>query len=142
MLVYLRRQDEWANSQYCEFVAGGAIGRISLDLEDWLEDEKTAYRMSYDRLLGTWSDLVGIDNVTVRRYGKQYFKQGELTLDFLDALGIIDDALFAQPEPDRRNQSVMSRQHVHLMRRFNALNFKSNERITGIELATRAGQDA
>jgi glycosyltransferase involved in cell wall biosynthesis len=126
VLVYLRRQDEWANSQYCEFVAGGAIGRVSVDIEDWLKQDKTIYRMSYDRLLATWSDLLGKENLQVRRYGKQYFRQGELTLDFLHALGIKDSAQFRQPQPDRQNTSVMSRRHVQLMQHFNSLDFKSN----------------
>jgi glycosyltransferase involved in cell wall biosynthesis len=127
VLVYLRRQDEWANSQYCEFVAGGAIGKISLDIEEWLVDEKTIYRMSYDKILATWSDLLGRDKVLVRRYGKQYFEHGDLSLDFLQALGISGDTDFVQPKADRHNASVMSRRHVNLMQRFNALEFESSD---------------
>lgn len=127
VLAYLRRQDRWANSQYCEFVAGGAIGKVSVDIKSWLQDKKTVYRMSYERLLGTWSDQVGRDNVQVRRYGRQYFKGGELIIDFLDAIGVSDDLQFIKPHPDRSNSSVMSKRHVGLMQHFNALDYKSNE---------------
>ncbi|RBW43745.1 hypothetical protein DS901_09530 [Loktanella sp. D2R18] len=54
MVTYLRRQDDWANSQYAEFVAGGAVGRVAQPIEDWLKTHQTRSRLNYYGRMKLW----------------------------------------------------------------------------------------
>ncbi|MBJ3764367.1 glycosyltransferase [Maribius pontilimi] len=126
IVVYLRRQDEWANSQYCEFVAGGAVGRTDLPIDKWLALSKTRKLLDYRIPLQKWSDKIGKENVHVRVFEPDRLIDGDLLADFADATGL--PQLLDLPRPDARdqNEARLSAAHVEVLRLFNTRPFTSD----------------
>lgn len=127
MVVYLRRQDEWANSQYCEFVAGGAVGRVDIPIAEWLALPKTEGLLDYRRPLEAWASKIGKDRVSVRIFETAKFVRGDLLADFADATGL--PQLLDLPRPDNRdqNEARLSAAHVELLRLYNKRPFASRD---------------
>lgn len=134
MVVYLRRQDDWAEAQYCEFVAGGAIGRVADDPETWLAAPATRRRLSYDRLLAEWREALAAPpgsaaagRIHVRPYERGQLRDGDVVADFCALLGV-GDALSAgalvRPQDALRNERAMSAGQVAAMRWMNRLPFR------------------
>lgn len=126
MLVYLRRQDDWANSQYCEFVGGGAIGKVDEDIDTWLAHSKTINWLSYDVMLQKWVEKIGTNKITVRPYEKTQFHQRDLLLDFCNAVGIRNVEEFEKPSKDQENSFQLDERYIKLMLHFNRLPFKDH----------------
>ena len=124
MVVYLRRQDEWANAQYCEFVAGGAVGRVEVPIGDWLNEARTRSRLDYRRVLAAWAERIGQDNLHVRVYEPGQMIAGDLVEDFAAATGL--GVLTGLPRPERTeaNSARLAAPHVELIRTFNSRPFQ------------------
>ena len=127
MIVYLRRQDEWANSQYSEFVGGGAIGRIGFEPGKWLEQDKTKFWLSYDVMLDRWLDAIGKDKIKVRLYEKTKFIGGDLLTDFCESVGVIRDEILQVPSLKLRNESTLPVEYLQIMMYFNRLIYKTKD---------------
>jgi glycosyltransferase involved in cell wall biosynthesis len=137
MVCYLRRQDEWANAQYAEFVAGGAVGRVDVSFKAWLADEVTRERLDYRVPLDAWAEAIGEDNVTARLFGKEAFEGGDLLADFAHVTNL--PMLRELPEPDglQANSARLSTAHVELIRMYNTREFKNRDAyFTFIETVT------
>lgn len=125
VIGYFRRQDEWANSQYCEFVGGGAIGKVDCEIGEWLSQDITKQRLRYDLYLDMWSQKIGRANVIVRPYEKEQLHNGDILSDFCEALGLGACLALPKPEAFQRNDFALAGRHIKLMRHFNALPFPS-----------------
>lgn len=66
VVVFLRRQDEWAVSAYRQAVVAGTVD--GQRIEDWLQREETRARMDYRHILGLWKAAFGSQAIHVRRY--------------------------------------------------------------------------
>ncbi|AFT70035.1 Capsule polysaccharide modification protein LipA [Alloalcanivorax dieselolei B5] len=124
MVAYLRRQDEWANAQYCEFVAGGAVGRVDIPFSEWLKRPETRRLLDYRIPLSAWADAIGQENVKVRVFEKERLHDNDLLADFAKTINL--PALLDLPEPpeDDRNSARLSTAHVELIRLFNSRPFR------------------
>lgn len=139
MVVYLRRQDEWANSQYCEFVAGGAVGRVDVPIDEWLNLSETRQRLDYMVPLKAWSDTIGIENVHVRIFDRKAFESGDLITDFAKAAKLPELLDLPRPDERRQNDARLASGHVELFRLFNQRPFATqNEYFNFIEEAGTA----
>lgn len=141
MVVYLRRQDEWANAQYAEFVAGGAVGRVDVGFAEWLADPTTVGRLDYHANLERWAEVIGRDKITARLFDKAAFKGGDLLTDFAAATDL--PVLLDLPEPDalQANSARLSTAHVELVRMYNAREFRNRDAyFTFIETVTTGFQ--
>ncbi len=67
IVVYLRRQDEWALSAYRAAVTDPRKTE-SRPLADWLADPATRARMDYAAILAPWEDAFGSGALRVMRY--------------------------------------------------------------------------
>lgn len=67
VVVYLRRQDEWALSAYRAAVTDPRTPEAR-PLSDWLDDPATRARMDYAGLLAPWENAFGTDALRVMRY--------------------------------------------------------------------------
>lgn len=126
MVVYLRRQDEWASSQYAEFVGGGALGRVSAPVEEWLAESRTQERLDYERFLRRWLEKLPQEKIHVRPFEREALKNADLLEDFLDCLAIGPDSEFVRPSPEQVNDGQLSAAQLEVMRSFNALTFPDN----------------
>lgn len=125
MIAYLRRQDDWANAQYCEFVAGGAVGRVDEPIAVWLDRPDTRRQLDYRTPIRAWSDKVGAENITVRLYNSREFVDGSLIADFAQALNLPILNTLADATNPARNEAQFGAAHVELIRHFNGLPFDS-----------------
>lgn len=101
VLVYLRRQDYWADSLYGHSLK---IGRRH-DLKKFLDNNYN--RMDYRSYLKRWEEAFGRENIVVRTYeGKT---QEDLWPDFCEAIGR-PYAVSAIPGTRRDNRSLTKRQ--------------------------------
>ena len=82
VFIYLRPQYELVLSAYSTAVKSGRTMPIDLG-----KTERN-HSYNYDRILSFWESAVGIENITVRRFLKQYFVGGSLINEFFAMLGI------------------------------------------------------
>ncbi|MGH1369855.1 MAG: glycosyltransferase [Maritimibacter sp.] len=131
MVAYIRRQDEWANSQYCEFVAGGAVGRVDVPISEWLASPETQKKLNYRRPLESWGAKIGTENVHVRVFEKEKFEGGDLLSDFAHTTGLPMLVDMPRPSQQEQNEARLSAGHVELIRLFNTRPFDSREAYFG-----------
>lgn len=81
IIVYVRPQEELAESIYKQ---GVKAGLIRLRLEDYVRSLPGYF--DYCRLLETWAQTFGRQNVIVKRYNKDYWVGQDLIHDMLSAL--------------------------------------------------------
>ncbi len=87
VIVYLRRQDNFALSFYRQKVKGIRTGLL---FKDYLKQFRSNYSMDYLSYLDMLSECIGKDHIIVRVYEKEQY-QGEehnLLSDFLDIFGL------------------------------------------------------
>lgn len=87
VIVYVRRQDEYLSSWWRQQIR---IGRATYKWDDITENPPKRIILDYDSHLKKIEDIVGKDNIIVRRYERGSFKGEGYTIfsDFLDALGL------------------------------------------------------
>lgn len=119
MIGYFRRQDDWANSQYAEFVAGGAMGRVSAPFEDWLDEPVTRERLNYYSYCRMWAARIGQEQVHARVYDRASLKKGDIVSDFLAALklGYMDS--LPRPAGRQSNDMPFNTAHILMLREIN-----------------------
>ncbi|TGN62162.1 glycosyltransferase [Paracoccus liaowanqingii] len=136
MVVYLRRQDEWANSQYAEFVAGGAINSTAQPLDVWLGAPETGMFLDYDKLIRSWEQHLPRQSIHVRRYLRQPGSDWEIVRDFASATGLAQITALPAPSRIKANEARLSGTHVELIRLFNKRKFPSkNAYLSFVETA-------
>ena len=142
VLIYLRRQDEWANSQYCEFVGGGAVGRVSETFDDWVAQPKTQKRMDYRRVLARFAKALGKEHVQARVYDRKAVPEGDIIADFADALALPELLDLPRPDSGGSNEPRISAPHIEALREFNDRKFASTHVYLGfVEDVTRRLSD-
>lgn len=88
VIVYLRRQDEYAASWWNQKVKMGRRRDSKTAWEDFIAKEVVGIGLDYYNELKKISDSLGKENVIVRRFGRQYFKNHSIYEDFFEALGL------------------------------------------------------
>ncbi|MEM6624977.1 MAG: glycosyltransferase [Pseudomonadota bacterium] len=126
MVGYFRRQDEWANSQYAEFVAGGAMGRVPETFENWIDEPVTRARLDYFSFCQMWASRLGRGRVHARIYDRSRFKNGDVVSDFLHILGLEDLDNLPRPSSRQANDMPFNAAHVTMLREINAYEWPSS----------------
>jgi len=67
VVVYLRRQDEWALSAYRQAVLDPEVAEAR-PLAEWLQDPRMRARLDYAGMLAWWEDVFGVENIRLMRY--------------------------------------------------------------------------
>jgi hypothetical protein len=102
---YLRRQDEYLESQYNQLTKNGTS--LHRDVLTAAELEPLRHRMSYLENLNRWAFVLGDKHMTVRVYDRKRLAQGDVVRDFLNNLNIDDSNL--QFTERSRNNSLPTR---------------------------------
>lgn len=102
VIVWLRRQDEWALSTYREHIMRPDIAEAR-PLRTWLEAPEIRAQMEYAALLEAWADVVGRAAIRVLRYPQDL----PLLPHFLDAADL-PKALMALPFHGKRVKESVS----------------------------------
>ncbi|WP_371808332.1 glycosyltransferase [Ruegeria sp. HKCCD7251] len=127
MIVYLRDQVEWANAQYCEFVAGGAMGRVDVPISQWLERPEVAGFLDYRNVLNAWAGKIGRDNIKVRLFQSSKILNNDLIFDFAHSTNLELLAELPRPSQSQANSVQLSGPHVELIRSYNSRSFRTRE---------------
>ncbi|SNT17331.1 hypothetical protein [Tropicimonas sediminicola] len=90
IIVYIRRQDRYAESCYSQYLRGGG----SKPFDRYLEDFQPP---NYNRLVRLWEAQFGADRVTVRRLQRKDLVGGDLIEDYCSVVGI-DTAGLERPK--------------------------------------------
>ncbi len=96
VILYLRRQDEWALSAYRAAVVDPEVCEAR-SLPAWLEDPATAARMDYAAMVSVWGDALGDGAIRLLRYPHET----PLVAKFVAAAGL-PQGLLALPNRRRR----------------------------------------
>ena len=125
IVVYLRRQDAFLESLWKQKVKSG------FKSENWdIYIKKAGKKMTldYERKLSLIADIVGKENMIVRKYEPQSFIGGSLVQDFLTVIGIPDMEGFTVEE-EHLNPSVTP-DFVEIKRILNFLHEKGKGRMS------------
>lgn len=109
VIVYLRRQDSLATSWWNQKIKIGKRVYSKASWETFVEDP-TKLELEYYDPLKFIEKSVGKENIIVRRFGRQYFKNGSIFEDFIDAVGMRYSSRFVISE-GQRNVSLVGNAH-------------------------------
>ncbi len=96
IIVYLRRQDQLLESAYNQLLKSARTRCVNID--EYIEETQPYPRYCYDKLLDTWAQSVGRENIHVRIYEKGQMVAGDIHDDFLAAMGIEQRDTFLRPQ--------------------------------------------
>ena len=82
VIAYLRPQYELYPSSYSTTIKSGGTQPVRP-----LRGPGQHF-LNYEKMLALWDGPAGLDNMRVRRFGKAYFKDGDLITDFFSVLGM------------------------------------------------------
>lgn len=136
ILIYLRRQDEWVQSQYAEYVkyCTGKPGAISLG--QWLARNMDRCLDYYD-LLKIWRMHFPEADFNVRIYEKRFFGD-DIINDFCLAVGLSDTSILSKDlSPSQKNISL-SYEAVEMKRLFNKIEIPKHLNSTIVNILKQA----
>ena len=86
VIVYLRRQDEYIESAYKQYVRKHGMTRHF----DYIVEEMpyNFAHIDYEVYLGNIEEIIGHENFIVRRFDRKYFNGGTIQSDFMNAIGL------------------------------------------------------
>ena len=90
VVVYLRRQDAYAEAFYKQRLKNG---RISLSFHAFLDSEECQIITNYPALLRGWQKCFSDADIVPRVYDRSLFPGGNITSDFAQVLGLEADGL-------------------------------------------------
>lgn len=126
IIVYLRRQDSLADSWWKQKVK---VGRRIYSTSTWEEfvSDPSQLEFDYYDAIKKIEAVFGKDNIIIRRFGKQYFKNGSIYEDFMEALGVKYSSQFVITE-GKRNNSLFGNSH-EIKRVLNKLGMNKHDRL-------------
>ncbi len=97
IIFYLRRQSQWQQSAYAQWVKGNMESLT-------IEEHTKRYKRNLADQVFCFSDVFGQQNIIVRPYEKQQFNGGNIFSDFFQIMGLsIDDSYdFPRRNPNPR----------------------------------------
>ncbi len=89
IVVYLRRQDDYVMSLWNQYVKHPRSQEM-LPFDEYLEkfQKNAPHVLSYASTLDGIAECFGKENIIVRRFDRNFWKNGSLADDFLDCIGI------------------------------------------------------
>lgn len=94
VIVYLRRQDEYAVSLWAQRVKVGHWDCSTDTFEQWLKNYEEKEVLDYAGRIEQFVNFFGRENVIVRKYARDEFENGDVFSDFLKIFGLKMDSRF------------------------------------------------
>ncbi len=88
IIVYLRRQDQFALSCWNQQVKSGTAKRCTWTAEEYLNSPPANLSLHYWEKLEELAGIFGRENLIVRRYERSRFTDGSIIPDFMQTLGL------------------------------------------------------
>lgn len=102
VIVYLRRQDTFVLSLWNQKVKHNSSPSSSLRCEDYIANalQKDKRMFAYGKKLDEIAEVIGKENLIVRRFAPYDWKDGSVIHDFMQAIGLdVTDAYHEDEEP-------------------------------------------
>lgn len=87
VVAYLRSQDELLDSLYRMSVRWSEQ-RLCEDFDEYLEHVLKASFVDYYNTISLWSQAFGTERVVLRKYDRSTMMNGDITVDFMDTIGV------------------------------------------------------
>lgn len=100
IILYLRRQDRFAEALWNQFVKGDT--RMTESLQEYLNGKVMRRVCDYAKGLDALADTFGKENLSVHVFDRARMKGGNVVPDFVNAIGV-DIAPFKEPENKEAN---------------------------------------
>lgn len=121
LVVYLRRQDLYLQSQWAQNV------KENMTIDFYNYTKQFRIKMNYYEQLCKLRDIVGAENLLVRPYEKQQFAEGNLLIDFMKTVGIEKtDAFVFQEKADNLSLSGIYLETKRMLNRNEAFATRAN----------------
>ncbi|MCD7763346.1 MAG: hypothetical protein LUI14_09155 [Lachnospiraceae bacterium] len=119
VIVYLRRQDQYLMSRWNQFVKHSGDCRT---FQEYLDDVLLRWPLiaNYLEALDRIAEIIGKENVIVRRFEPSSWKNGSIYDDFLEALELDTDTSFQYPGKD--TNAGLTLNYVEIQRQLNLNN--------------------
>lgn len=88
IIVYLRRQDQYAISLWNQTVKTSVTKAGAKRFDEYIENVPKVYQLDYYKKLESIAKVLGKDAITVRRYERDHFYGGSIYADFLHAINL------------------------------------------------------
>ncbi len=107
IIVYLRRQDNYLESLYTEFINGG-WRKLTEEVDSFFYNHIGIYGIierDYNQLLAPWSQAFSSENILVRPFEIQQFHNHDLVKDFFNATNLPWNNEYDYPKNTTKNIS-------------------------------------
>lgn len=88
VIAYIRKQDELLESWWNQTIKHGVSKYNTMTWEEYLHAYPKDINLDYYSLLKAAADVLGVENIVVRRFQPEFFAGGSLLSDFLHVLGL------------------------------------------------------
>jgi hypothetical protein len=115
VVLYLRRQDQLVDSLFNQSIK--ATLSTNADLGK-LIGEHPVTRKNYFEIVSAWATIFGKDNVLIRPYEPNSFKDRDLLSDFCSAVSLVPDKSFSIPAKQQNERLAL--EELYLKRSLNS----------------------
>ena len=140
LVAYFRQQNKWLESAIPQIIRyEGTMGQRIYENDKQLIDLLSP-RMDYNRLIGTWDNVVSPDHMRLREYNRDNFPENNVIVDFLRQIGVSDERLSAIDCSDNVHDS-WSREFIEIKKRLNIQQKSRIQEDAIIEVITRLNKE-
>lgn len=134
IIFYIRREDQWLESAYKEWIKNGLI-RDGTSLDEFILKQ----RVTLAEQVFLFADIFGQENIIVRPYEKKQFVGGNIFTDFFDILNIkLDEEYFY---PKSNSNPRLSNDALEFKRIFNSVCSSKEESLLILPFLMRYSQN-
>jgi hypothetical protein len=108
IIMYFRRQDSMAVSEYSQFIKGGRL----LHLQEAVSAATARKTYNYYATAKAWSQTFGIENIIVRPFERSQFKGGDVVLDYLSIIGINEIGKYTPVDEQNRSLDIYTIEYL------------------------------
>jgi hypothetical protein len=136
VIIYLRRQDSYVESAYSQVIKDKYQGSIY----EFIKGRALDYKEICDR----WSEIFDKENIIVRPYEREQFKDNSIFSDFMAILGIDDISAFSMPKinsnPSLNKDAIQFKRLVNMLNIADAHKRKMQEPLVDISIRKGKGE--
>lgn len=124
VIVYLRRQDAYLVSRWNQLVKRKNLNQTFNEHINYIKKERPLL-IQYAEGLDVISDIIGHENIIVRRFVPETWIGNSIYTDFMDAIGMDKNAVLTLPE--RESNPSLKLNAAEIKRELNTISFLSDK---------------
>ena len=142
VIIYIRRQDLYAWSHYAQLVRGPS--KFTFTMDKYISDTANGKRnhLDYGEYLDKLAHQIGKENIIVRTFERECFKNGSIVDDYLECVGLehtddyaVDEAIVNTSDTD---SIVCARRYMNKVKIWHDSNMRMTSEFTTIQNELKA----